>query len=360
MDLETIHVIGSRHSGGAERFFMRLVLAMKERGAGVSVIVRPGSFVSKEMGTAVRQFPVSMRNVRDPFSRWRISRLLRTREPDIVQTYMGRATRLTRVPEGVRTLQVARLGGFYNLDGYRHADAWIGNTRELRDYLVRHGFPAERVFYIRNFVEPAEPADPHTLAQARRRLGVPEDALIVVGVGRFIAKKGFDILIKAFSGLPQTVAGRPVHLVLVGSGDLDKDLRDLASGLGVAPRVHWTGWLSDPGVYYEMGHLFVCPSRHEPLGNVILEAWNHGIPVVTTETQGALELVKDGISGVIVPVEDPGPMRERMRELLKADPETLSLMVHEGKKALDSSYRKGIIVDEYVALYRKLLVMGRR
>jgi len=81
-------------------------------------------------------------------SRWQIGMILREHQPDIVQTYMGRATRLTHLDPGQRPIHVARLGGYYAVKGYRHAHAWVGNTQGICDYLIRNGLPAARIAHI--------------------------------------------------------------------------------------------------------------------------------------------------------------------------------------------------------------------
>src|SRR5690625_3524083 len=108
---------------------------------------------------------------------------------------MGRATRLTRLPPSSSAVHIARLGGYYKIRGYyEHAHAWVGNTKALCDYLVREGLPAARVFHIGNFVaEPATVSDDE-LATLRMQLGLPDDALVLMTLGRFIDIKGFDDL----------------------------------------------------------------------------------------------------------------------------------------------------------------------
>lgn len=349
---KAVHVIGSRRSGGAERFFIRLVRGMVTAGVETSIIVRKGSFVSRELKGELTQYPVPMLNVRDPISRMRIARILRDEKPQAVQTYMGRATRLTRAPVG--TVHVARLGGFYKLAGYRHADAWVGNTIEIRDYLLENGFPEDKVFYIRNFVDPEPPATEETKSRLRAELGLPEDAFVVVTAGRFVPKKGFDLLLEAFSRFSSRAGDRPVHLVLTGAGVQEDSLRKLALDLGIGKQVHWAGWQEQPGAYYELGDLFVCPSHHEPLGNVILEAWNHGVPVLSTSTQGARELIKDGVNGVMVPCGDADAMSAAMEQFL-AKPAGFDHLPDEGVRSLDASYRSSAIVEEYLEMYRQLL-----
>ncbi len=355
---KAVHIIGSRRSGGAERFFVRLVRGMVEAGVQTSIISRAGSYVGQELdrqlGQRLQQYTVPMLNVRDPWSRLRITRILGSIEPQVVQTYMGRATRLTRVPDPVGTVHVSRLGGFYKLSGYRHAHAWVGNTIEIRDYLLENGFPRDKVFYIRNFVDPEPAATEETKSRIREELGVPDDAFVIVSAGRFVPKKGFDLLLESFSRIPDRAGDRPVHLVLAGAGVQENVLKKISSDLGIESRVHWAGWQEQPGPYYELGDLFVCPSHHEPLGNVILEAWNHGVPVLSTASQGARELIQDGVNGVLVPCGDSDAMSVAMKRFLD-HPAEFSHLPEEGNRSLDASYRSEVIVTEYIQMYRQLL-----
>ena len=72
-------------------------------------------------------------------------------------------------------------------------------------------------------------------------------------------------------------------LVIVGDGPLNAPLRSYADQLGIGQQVRWAGWQLDPHPYYQLADLFICPSRHETLGNVILEAWAHNRAVLTTQ-----------------------------------------------------------------------------
>jgi len=351
----TMHIIGSRFSGGAERFYTRLIQALAERGLETLAVNRRGSAVSKELAGIVGQKHVAMRNVRDPFSRWRISRIIRDQNPEIVQTYMGRATRLTRVPENCGAIHIARLGGFYKLDGYRHADAWVGNTRSICEYLLDNGFPSNRVFHLPNFVERSETPSPEVLKKTEAALRLPENAWKILGLGRLVEKKGFFQLIESFTRLPEEVKGRPIHLIIVGSGPEEKKLRELARQGGVSDRVHWTGWQSDPDPYYALADLFVCPSLHEPLGNVILEAWSNETPVLSTMTHGALELIEDNINGLLIPCGEPGIMADTMEHFLKQAPSFTAGLVSGGLTVLSKRFGKKAVVDSYIGLYEKLL-----
>ncbi len=348
----SLHIIGSRSSGGAERFYSRLVLALSAAGHATFAANPAGSSVAAEIGDGAPQLHFGMRAVWDPLARWQILRAVRRLRPEIVQTYMGRATRLTHLPRGRGPVHVARLGGYYNLKGYRHAHAWIGNTRGIRDYLIREGLPAERVFHIGNFVDiPATLPEP---AAARRALGLAPDDLVVTAIGRLHPNKAFDALLTAFARLPQEVHGRPVRLLLVGDGPLAGELHTLASQLELGPRVVWAGWQSDPGPAYAVADLFVCPSRHEPLGNVILEAWAHGKAVLSTASQGACELIIDGENGELSPVDEPAPLAAAMERLLR-DEAAREALARAGLEGVQRKFTRERIVARYLEVYAELL-----
>ena len=350
--ISSLHIIGSGGFGGAERFFVRLVQALHEAGQPVAAVSRPGGMVAPELGPEIAHHGVPLRNVLDLPSRWAIRRLARELQPDIVQTYMGRATRLTRL-KGRGPVHIARLGGFYKLDGYRHAEAWVGNTTAICDYLREGGFPAERVFHIHNFVDLAPPLAEAELAAARARFGIPAEARVVAGVGRLVEKKGFQDLLDAFARLPAELEGRPLHLLIAGDGPLSEPLLAQTCALGLESRVHWAGWQRDPAPVYQLAEVFVCPSRHEPLGNVILEAWSHGRPVLSTASHGALELITPDESGVLVPCEEPLRMAEALLALL-ADVPARRQLAAAGRAVAGGRYGRAAVVKSYLSLYDEL------
>lgn len=349
------HVIGSKTLGGAERFYLRLLDALHERGARVEALLRRGSEVVAHVPPGVPVVETPMRTVWDPWSRHCLAKALNAVKPDIVQTYMGRATRLTRLPRGSRPVHVARLGGYYKLDGYRHAHAWIGNTEGVCDYLVQQGIPASRVFHIGNFIDPPPPVAPGASKSLRAASGIPADATVLVTAGRFVPVKGLEFLLRAFAQLPAALRDRPLWLVLVGDGPLRESLRGLAIQLGVDARITWTGWQTQPGPYYAMADLVVFPSLPaEALGNVILEAWAWGKPLVTTSFHGAREITHHGEDAWRVPCEDAEALAEGIRVVL-ADDRLATALAQAGAARVREAFSRPAVVNRYLELYRTLL-----
>jgi len=283
-----------------------------------------------------------------------VSRLIRRLAPDIVQTYMGRATRLVAPSRGAGPVHIARLGGYYQLAPYRHAHAWIGNTKGLCDWLVANGLPAQRVFHIYNFVDPPRPPPPGRLSALRAELGLPEDAWVLLSAGRFVPVKGQKYLLEALSLLPAEIAGRPLRLVLLGAGPLGGRLREQARRLGIEREVLWAGWRPDPGPFFGMADLVVFPSlEQETLGNVILEAWSWGRPLVTSLFRGAREIARHGEDAWCVPCADPRALAEGIEQVL-SDPLLASAMTGRGEERVRREFGREPIMEAYRNLYQRL------
>ena len=355
--VHSVHILGSREFGGADQFFVRLVRALHDAGQPVTAVSRPASPVAIALrDDPVEQIHVSLANRWDAASWWRIRRIAAKREPCVVQTYMGRATRLTRLPAKSGAAHVARLGGFYKIDGYyRHADAWVGNTRAICDFLIKSGLPANRVHHIGNFVPEPAPADAAVADALRAEYRVPENARVLFALGRLIPKKGFQDLLHAMARLPEEIGGRETVLLLAGDGPDMEKLRALADELGVTPRVRFLGWQDPPDAFYDLADVFVCPSRHEPLGNVILEAWNHSKPVVSTRNEGAAELIEDGSTGLLCERKDDKSIAAAIQRLFEAPDAARAAMGLAGNACLNAKYGRDAIVGAYLSLYRDML-----
>ncbi len=146
-----------------------------------------------------------------------------------------------------------------------------------------------------------------------------DDPPVVLFVGRLVAQKGVDVLLRAFAAvlarLPQA------RLVIAGDGDQALYLQRLARYLGVMARVEFVGWQSGEDLVRCYGHCDVVamPSRYEPFGLVALEAMSCGRPVVAARTGGLAEIVDDGRTGILVPAGDHLRFAQALVRLLTDD-----------------------------------------
>lgn len=356
--MNSLHLIGSADMGGAERWFVRFLHAMQAHGETVHAGVRNGSALAQQHLDGIRHSTLPFATVWDPWSRWQLKRLIHRLDMPIVQTYMGRATRLTRLPPGGGHVHVARLGGYYKLDPFRHAHAFVGNTRGLCDWMVAGGLDAKRVHYVTNFAEPAKTADEVQLGAIRRDSALEDDDFLIVTAGRLIEVKGHTTLLAAFAALPDSLNGRRLRLAILGDGPLAASLQQQASVAGIANRLIWPGWVADPAPWFHLADLVAFPSRdRETLGNVILEAWAYRRPLVCTAFRGARELTRHGEDAWVVPCDDARALAGGLGTVI-SDLPLMAAMVEAGAARIADEFSEARVISQYRELYRHLIDHG--
>lgn len=156
-------------------------------------------------------------------------------------------------------------------------------------------FPLEHIETLYNRIDvEAVQAEQVSREQAREFLGLPQDAWVVGNVGRLHPDKDQATLIKGFAAaLPQLPASS--LLVIMGSGRLEQQLKNLAVELGVADSVRFLGQVPNGRRYFKAFDLFALTSDHEPFGMVLLEAMAAGVPVIATDCGGAKEVVSQEV-----------------------------------------------------------------
>lgn len=330
---------GARH-GGAEAFFVRLCLALRRAGLTQRLLIRsePSRAATLRAG-GLDPVEVRFGGPLDLASRRAFRAEVDRFRPDVVLTWMSRAT--AACPRGA-FVHAARLGGYYNLKYYRRADHLIGNTRDICEHAMRSGWPPERVHYLPNFVDAARAAP-----ASRAQYDTPDGAPLLLALGRLHPNKAFDVLLDALADLPG------VWLWLFGEGPLRAELQRRAERLGVAHRVRMPGWTPAPGPLYAAADVVVVPSRLEPLGNVVIEAWAQEKPVVAASSVGPAALIRDGVSGVLAPPNDAGALAGALRRVLESR-ELAAELAAGGRKAYEAEFTEAAVVRRYLAFFAEV------
>jgi glycosyltransferase involved in cell wall biosynthesis len=330
-------IAGARH-GGAETFFERLAAALGNAGETQRALIRRDPDRARRLRDAgVDVVELAFGGPFDLATRRAFRREIAAWRPDIVMTWMSRAT--TACPRG-DFVHVARLGGYYDLKYYRHCDWLIGNTRGIVEYAVAGGWPRDRVDYLPNFVPDAGRA---------MAVKIPTRAPLALALGRLHPNKGFAVLLESL------VEAREIELWIAGDGPLRPELEALANRLGIASRVRFLGWRDDVPGLLSRADLLVCPSLHEPLGNVVIEAWSAALPVVATASLGPRELIADDETGVLVPLPDQpggGPAGlGRAIERVCGDPALRARLGRAGRLAYERQFTEAAVVARYRAFF---------
>jgi glycosyltransferase involved in cell wall biosynthesis len=342
--MRLLQAMAGGEAGGAESFFVRLALAFRRVGVEQRLVMRPNQPRQDSLAAA------GLAPVVAPFGRLDLStariigREIAAFRPDIVLSWMSRASRAAGRARGrPGTVRIGRLGGYYALKYYAACDHLIGNTPAIVEYVVREGWPPERAHFMPNFVDAAaaQPIDRATLA-------TPPGAPVLLALGRLHRNKAFDVLLRA---LPEVPAA---HLWLAGDGELRDGLVRLARHLGVADRVAFLGWRDDAAALMAAADVLVCPSRVEPFGNVVVEAWAHGLPVVAAAAAGPAWLIDHERTGLLVAREDAAALAAALRRIL-ADRALGERLAAAGRVAHAEQFSERVVVARYLGLFERAL-----
>ncbi|HYD87588.1 MAG TPA: glycosyltransferase [Vitreimonas sp.] len=334
------HTLGSAVNGGAEAYFVSLVGAFARAGIAQHAAIR--AHAGRE--AALAAFGVPTRVL--PFGKTfdftttpAIAAMAREGDARIILAWMNRAASAT--PRGPWK-RVGRLGGYYKLKNYRDYDALVGNTQDIVDWMVREGWPKERAHYIPNFAAPGDGG-----RVDRAALETPDDAPLLLGMGRLHQSKAHDVSLRALQRLPEA------YLWIAGDGPEEEALKAEAQSLGVAERVRFLGWRDDAASLYRSADVVVFPSRFEPLGNVVIQAWAHGVPIVAARAAGPGALIRDGGDGFLIEIDDAEALAAKTRALL-VDPSLRQSFIQAGAERVAGEFSESAVVAHWRALFDSL------
>jgi len=170
-------------------------------------------------------------------------------------------------------------------------------------------------------------------------------------IGRLDMMKGVQVLLEALRKLKDD--GVTAHLNVIGDGpDRDK-LQNLAREVGVNDSISFCGAIEEIIPYLQKSALFVLPSLSEGMSNVLLEAMACGLPIVTTRVGGNIDLIRDGVNGILVEPEHSDQLYQAMKKLL-IDKNLAEKLGREARKTAEEKFSLQGITDQYLRLYQQL------
>jgi glycosyltransferase involved in cell wall biosynthesis len=221
-----------------------------------------------------------------------------------------------------------------------------GNRRLL---VEQHGFPATRLALIPNGIDTHlfQPRPDNGVLRAQ--WGVPRDAPLLGLVGRLSRQKGHAVL---FDALPRVWAAYPqTHVVLAGAGELEQALRAQAAQIDPHGRIHFIGQQHDiPGVLATLD-VFVLPSLYEGMPFAILEAMATARAIVSTIVDGTAEVIEDGHTGLLVPIEAAEPLAAAISRML-GDPSLRERMGQAAHRVVVDRFDQRRMLERTFSLYK--------
>jgi glycosyltransferase involved in cell wall biosynthesis len=361
--MKVLHVHRLRGVGGSERHLLALIPALRDRGIDARFLGLDDGDPDPFYGQ-LGEFGVPYERVRaprdiDPQLAYHVVRAMRRMRPDLVHTHLVHAD--TYGALGATASSAAVVSTKHNDDPFR-----AGPFRAVERVLTRRasrviciteslarfnrdvvGLPAAKLRVVRYGMDAPPPAwgtDP--------AVPVPAGARVLVAVSRLVPQKGLDVAVRA---LPAIRAAEPrAVLVVLGEGPEREALTGLAGSLGVADALRLPGHLGDVSHWLGQAELFVHPARWEGFGLVLLEAMLAGRAVVASNVSSIPEIVHDGVTGLLVPPDDPAALAGAVSELL-ADPARAAALGAAGRSRAHSSFSVGRMAHETVTVYEETL-----
>lgn len=294
---------------------------------------------------------------------FRLSVYCRRLKPTIVHSLLFRANMiarlagfLARVPIVISSVRV--MGGekkyYYTLEKVTSfmVDRYITVSESVKDHLVQMAnIPAKKITTIYNGVALNDRCGyPHGAQQLP--CGLEAHDRLLLTVGRLHKQKGYDFLIQAFATVRKECS--TVKLLIVGEGEEENNLKNLAKSLDLTDQIIFTGLFLDSGKIFPLAELFILPSLWEGMPNAVLEAMAAGKPVVATEVGGVPELVLHGETGLLVPPRDPDALARAILDLC-TDPVRARTMGEAGRVRVQEHFSIASMLDKTEHLYHELL-----
>lgn len=361
-------VITELDVGGAERCLVNLAVRLdpsRFEPVAYSLAPRPRAGQDALVGTLEEaKVPVSFLNATSAWQAFSTVRGLRTRlrqqQPRIVHSFLFHANVVaplaarhlsgTSVITGVRVADPARWRqGLERLTSYWAARI-VCVSRSVADFCQREaGLPKDKLTVIPNGIDTSSyPASPPRMPS---ELGIPEGRQIITCVARLHPQKGVDWLL---SGSRLWLDRLPDHdLLIVGEGPQREELQRQAVSLGLAGRVHFSGWRPDVPQILAASAMLVLPSRWEGMPNAVLEAMASSLPVVAVRTHGVEELLGPLAERQSVPAGNQAAFAERM--VLLADNVKLAAdLGRRNRERVVQEFSLPTMVAAYERLYASL------
>lgn len=383
--IRVLRVIARLNVGGPSLHVSYLSEGLAERGYATTLAAGTISegeasmaFIAEERGIDIESIPGLQREIslfKDAAAVRRLREIIRRDRPHVIHTHTAKAGTVGRTaariagdarpPVVVHTFHGHMLKGEFDpvrTRAYREiernlartTDALIAVSPEVRDELVDVGVaPAARFAVVRLGIELSERmVGASDGASIRASLGIPPERFCVGWVARMSAVKQPEDVLRAIRELRD--GGIDAALIMIGDGPERATLEERARELGLVEGVHFVGFQNDVGPWFHAFDVLLLTSRSEGTPVSAIETLASGRPVVATDVGGTRDVVKDGVSGFLVPFGDVTAAAERL-ERLASDPELRATMGAAGQTFALASYSVPRLVGDIDRLYRSLL-----
>lgn len=328
-----------RALGGIEQALVDYCEALRFSGHDVHAVIHPKAEIRpvlKKFGIPVHV--LSNLGAWDPLAALKLRGLLKRLSPDVCIAHGNRALSLLSKAGKDRRI----VGVMHNYEIHYESLRFVFYpTQDLLRHMQAGMANPAHSYHIPNLVR----------APASEPIRHWHEPPVIGAMGRFVAKKGFAVFIEALFVLK--ARGIAFRAVLAGSGEEAQALSALAAQKGLNDVLHFTGWVSDKQAFFDSVDIFCLPSHHEPFGIVLLEAMAQALPVVAAASEGPSEILRNGIDGMLIPINDAAALASALASLL-SDRQHAELLARNAYDTVKNRYDLPVVAHKLDLALRSL------
>ena len=347
---------------GGQNQVLLTACGLRARGHRVVVAAHPDGELRRRLGDLVDVIPLAPRGEVDLPAAWRLSRVLRDLQPDVVHAHdpHGVAAAAAALPiaalacrpplVAARRVDFHLKGNSFSRWKYRQVDCFIAASDAIRSMLVEDGVPAARALTVHEGVDLERVAGIAPL-NVREQYWFPPHSLVVGNIAALVPHKGQKHLIDAAALVVREMP--EARFLILGEGELRASLEQQIRHLHLGQHVLLGGFRTDVLAVLKGLDLFVMSSVTEGLGTSLLDAMAAGRAVVATRAGGIPEVVVHGETGLLVPPRDPGSMAAAIVEVLR-DPARRRRYGEAGLTRVGACFSVNRMVEATLEVYARL------
>ncbi len=382
MRCNLLYVFDNMEFGGGERVFAQIINRLSGKKYKIMVACLPtGAFIEKIKGSGVQIKSVDMRNRFNPGVILRLAGLMKRERVDIVHSQGARADFFARiaaklagvpfivstVPMPVEGFDVNPIRKFIYMIFNRFSERFVDRFMVVSDALEKmmieeHRIEPQRVVKIYNGIEKDEYciSDDEIVrgrSNFRIKADIGEDVAVVGVIGRLVWQKGFEYFIEAIPGVLKEF--KEAKFLLIGEGELEDKLKVKSKKIKLKDKVIFTGFRNDIKDIMASVDVFVMPSLREGLPVVLLEAMAMKKPIVAANIEGIMEVLENGVSGLLVPPRDTKALTEAIVHMLDHKDKALQMGL-TARRVVVERFGVDTMVQKVEEVYEGLLLLNQK
>ena len=364
----SIHIDTARTWRGGQNQVLVTVMGLRALGHRATLIAHPNGELRQRVDEGLDLIPLAPTNEMDLTAAWRLARLIKRLEPEIVHAHDPHGVAMAALALSMSTalakppLIAARRVDFHLKNNslsrwkYRQVDCFICVSEAIRSMLITDGVPAARAVVVNEGID-LERVDAAPPGNLHEELWLPRHAPIVGNVAALVPHKGQRHLIDAAAIVVRQVPD--ARFVIAGEGELRSALERQIRDRHLEKHVMLLGFRPDVLSLQKVFDVFVMSSVTEGLGTSLLDAMACGKPVVATAAGGIPEVVEDGLTGLLVPTRDPESMAAAIIRLLN-DPDLRRQMGAAGILSVRERFSVERMVLDTLRVYQRVAMHEHR